>query len=108
MDTTMNGMGGLGHTLQVDLPRDWADLALYQDSFFPGNIFIRRKTVIISENGGFQKRWSEPVWEFPGTRGKFMGWLVGIGIPVDGDCKIPPGWLPGWLEVPLVFRDMSH
>ena len=28
MDTTM---GSLGHTLQIDLPRDWANLALYRD-----------------------------------------------------------------------------
>ena len=31
MDTAMHDMGCLGHTLQVDLPRDWANLALYRD-----------------------------------------------------------------------------
>ena len=24
-------MGSLGHTLQIDLPRDWVNLALYRD-----------------------------------------------------------------------------
>ena len=28
MDTAMH-MGSLGHTLQIDRPRDWANLALY-------------------------------------------------------------------------------
>ena len=28
MDTAMHGMDSLGHTLQMDLPRDWANLAL--------------------------------------------------------------------------------
>ena len=27
----MHDMGSLGHTLQIDLPRDWANLALYRD-----------------------------------------------------------------------------
>ena len=31
MDTAMHDMGGLGCTLQIDLPRDWANLALYRD-----------------------------------------------------------------------------
>ena len=31
MDTAMHNMGSLGHTLQIDLPRDWANLALYRD-----------------------------------------------------------------------------
>ena len=31
MDTTMHDMGSLGRTLHIDLPRDWANLALYQD-----------------------------------------------------------------------------
>ena len=31
MDTTMHGMGSLGHTLQIDLPRVWANLAVYRD-----------------------------------------------------------------------------
>ena len=31
MDTAMHDMGRLGHTLQIDLPRDRANLALYQD-----------------------------------------------------------------------------
>ena len=31
MDTDMHDMGSLGHTLQIDLPRDWANLALYRD-----------------------------------------------------------------------------
>ena len=30
MDTAMHEMGSLGHTLQIDLPRDWANLALYR------------------------------------------------------------------------------
>ena len=29
MDTAMHDMGSLGHTLQIDLLRDWANLALY-------------------------------------------------------------------------------
>ena len=29
MDTAMHDMGSLGHT--IDLPRDWANLALYWD-----------------------------------------------------------------------------
>ena len=31
MDTAMHDVGSRGHTLQMDLPRDWADLALNQD-----------------------------------------------------------------------------
>ena len=31
MDTAMHDMGSLGHMLQIDLPRDWAKLALYWD-----------------------------------------------------------------------------
>ena len=31
MDTAMHDIGSLGHTLQIDLPRDWANLALYRD-----------------------------------------------------------------------------
>ena len=31
MDTAMHDMGSLGRTLQIDLPRDWANLALYRD-----------------------------------------------------------------------------
>ena len=31
MDTAMHDMGSQGHTLQIDLPRDWANLALYRD-----------------------------------------------------------------------------
>ena len=31
MATTMHDMGSLGHTLQIDLSRDWANLALYRD-----------------------------------------------------------------------------
>ena len=33
MDTAMHDMGSLGHTLEMDLPRDWASpaLALYRD-----------------------------------------------------------------------------
>ena len=31
MDTAMHDMGSLGHTLQIDLPRDWASLALHRD-----------------------------------------------------------------------------
>ena len=31
MDTAMHDMGSLGCTLQIDLPRDWANLALYRD-----------------------------------------------------------------------------
>ena len=31
MDTAMHDMGSLGHTLQIDLPRDWVNLALYRD-----------------------------------------------------------------------------
>ena len=31
MDTTMHDMGSLGHTLQIELPRDWANLALHRD-----------------------------------------------------------------------------
>ena len=32
MDTTRHDMGRLGHTLQIDVPREWAVyLALYQD-----------------------------------------------------------------------------
>ena len=28
MDTAMHDMGSTGHTLQMDLPQDWANLAL--------------------------------------------------------------------------------
>ena len=28
MDIAMHDMGCLGHTLQIDLPRDWVNLAL--------------------------------------------------------------------------------
>ena len=31
MDTAMHDMGILGHMLLIDLPRDWANLALYRD-----------------------------------------------------------------------------
>ena len=33
MDTASakHDMGCLGHTVQIDLPRDWANLALYRD-----------------------------------------------------------------------------
>ena len=31
MNATMHDMGSLGHTLQIDLPRDWANLALYRN-----------------------------------------------------------------------------
>ena len=31
MDTVMHEMGSLGRTLHLDLPRDWANLALYRD-----------------------------------------------------------------------------
>ena len=31
MDTAMHDMGNLGRTLLIDLPRDWANLALYWD-----------------------------------------------------------------------------
>ena len=31
MDTAMHDMGSLGHMLQIDLPRDWANLALYRN-----------------------------------------------------------------------------
>ena len=31
MDTAMHDMGSLGRTLEIDLPRDWANLALYRD-----------------------------------------------------------------------------
>ena len=32
MDTAMHDMmGSLGRTLQIDFPRDWANLALYRD-----------------------------------------------------------------------------
>ena len=31
MATAMHVLGSLGHTLQADLPRDWANLALYWD-----------------------------------------------------------------------------
>ena len=30
MDTAMHDMGSLGRTLHIDLPRDWANLALYR------------------------------------------------------------------------------
>ena len=31
MDTAMHDLGCLGHTLQIDLPAGWANLALYRD-----------------------------------------------------------------------------
>ena len=31
MDTATHDMGSLDHTLQIDLSRDWANLALYRD-----------------------------------------------------------------------------
>ena len=31
LDTTMHDMGSLSHTLQIYLPRDWENLALYWD-----------------------------------------------------------------------------
>ena len=31
MDTAMHDMDSLGRTLQIDLPRDWASLALHRD-----------------------------------------------------------------------------
>ena len=31
MDTAMHDMGSLGRTLQIDLPPDWASLALHRD-----------------------------------------------------------------------------
>ena len=31
MDTAMHDMDSLGRTLQIDLPRDWASLALHWD-----------------------------------------------------------------------------
>ena len=31
MDTAMHDMGSQGRTLQIDLPRDWASLALHRD-----------------------------------------------------------------------------
>ena len=31
MDTAMHDMSSLGRTLQIDLPRDWASLALHRD-----------------------------------------------------------------------------
>ena len=31
MDTPMHDIGSLGHMLHIDLPRDWANLAVYQD-----------------------------------------------------------------------------
>ena len=31
MDAAIHDMGSLGRTLHVDLPRDWANLALYRD-----------------------------------------------------------------------------
>ena len=31
MDTAMLDMGSLGRMLQIDLPRDWASLALHRD-----------------------------------------------------------------------------
>ena len=39
MDTTMHDMGSLGHTLQIDLPRNWASLALYWDVW---RVVVRR------------------------------------------------------------------
>ena len=36
MDTAMHDMGSLGHTLQIDRPRDWANLALYWDMWSRG------------------------------------------------------------------------
>ena len=31
LDTAMHDMGSLGYMLQIDLPRDWVNLALYWD-----------------------------------------------------------------------------
>ena len=31
LTTAMHDMGSLGHTLQIDLPRDWANLLLCRD-----------------------------------------------------------------------------
>ena len=31
METAMHDMGSLGRMLQIDLPRDWANLALHRD-----------------------------------------------------------------------------
>ena len=31
MDTAMHDVGSLGHTLQIDLPRDWENVALGRD-----------------------------------------------------------------------------
>ena len=31
VDTAMHDMGSLGRMLQIDLPRDWASLALHRD-----------------------------------------------------------------------------
>ena len=31
MDTAMHDIGSLGHMLQIDLPRDWVNLALYRN-----------------------------------------------------------------------------
>ena len=31
MDTAIHDMGSLGRTLHIDLPQDWANLALYRD-----------------------------------------------------------------------------
>ena len=36
MDTAMHGIGSIGHTLQIDLPRDWTNLALYWDVWRAG------------------------------------------------------------------------
>ena len=33
MDTAMHDIGSLGHTLQIDPPRDRANLAVYRDAW---------------------------------------------------------------------------
>ena len=40
MDTAVHDIGTLGRTLQIDFPRDWANLALYRD-VWRGVIFRR-------------------------------------------------------------------
>ena len=37
MDTAMHDMGSQSRTLQIDLPRDWANLALYRDVWRGGS-----------------------------------------------------------------------
>ena len=41
MGIAMHDMGSLGHTLQVDHPRDWANLALYLDVDGGGHPVLR-------------------------------------------------------------------